>query len=434
MNNEAPTNFFIYFSEILGKSVLDKNKRCVGHLCDIAMKIDGEIYPKASQLIIRRGLFRRQFVHVGWEHVTEVDAIVRLDIASRDLPLQRSRPRFDFTLCVDILDQQVIDTDNRKVERVNDVHLLRVKHQLYLAHVDVGLRGLVRRLEWTNAVDALVKLFNSKSSYLIREDLIPWKNARALALGRTKSLVRVDVAKEELSQLHPTELIEIIKDLGKLEKCVLFRALDPVLQRKVFADLATIQQTELIELLEDKEGAALLENIPSDDAADLILKLRKRKANQLMKLVETKTSKKLSKLLKFSSDCAGGLMTTEYLTMPQNSLVKDAWQKIKDNSQFPGSIFYIFLVDEEYHLMGWTSLRWFLNADPETLLLQTCHAQKIFVYTEDKIDKVALLLEKYKFSAVPVVNKDNVLQGIITIDDVMEELISIAWKKHKGRF
>ena len=433
MNNDATTKFFIYFSEILGKDVVDHNNRCVGKLYDITMKVNGEIYPKAAYLILKKGLFKKTFAQISWDFVKEVNSIIKLNIGAGEIQYQGEQPKHEFTLCIDILDQQLVDTDHQKVVRVNDVHLLKVDHQLYLAHVDVGVRGLVRRLEWTDFIDSIVKLFSPKSSYLIREELISWKNTHTLTLGRTKNLLQLDVAREKLSQIHPTELAEMIKDLGKFEKCSLFKSLDVNLQRKVFSGLATTAQAELIEMLDDKEAVNLLENIPSDDAADVLLKLPRRETNHLMKLMETKTSKKLGKLLKFSKDSAGGLMTTEYLFLPQNALVKDAIQKIKDNTQYPGNIYYIFLVDDQHRLTGWTSLRWFINVDHERPLIQTCHPKKMFVHANDKIEKVALLFEKYKFSVLPVVSEGEILLGIITIDDVMEELISIAWRKYKEK-
>jgi len=78
-------------------------------------------------------------------------------------------------------------------------------------------------------------------------------------------------------------------------------------------------------------------------------------------------------------------------------------------------------------------LRQFINADPETPLMETCYPQKIFVKTDDDMEEIALLLEKYKFSSIPVLDDEDVLQGVITSDDVMEELISLAWTKYKEK-
>ncbi len=427
------TKFFLYFSEILGREVRDERNRRVGILCDVAMKINGEIYPKSNFLIIKRGIFLKEFAKVDWQQVKEVGEVIKLRTERASILFEKKKMHSDFTLCIDILDQQIVDIDNRKVVRVNDVHLLRVDSQLYLAHVDVGIRGLVRRLEWTNFVDGIVKIFSPYSSYLSQEDFIPWKNTQVLTLGRAKNVLRLDVARQKLAQLPATDLADIMGALDIFEKRLLFKSLDLDLQHRVFTDLTTVQQAELIAQLNERESVNLLENIPSDEAADLLMRLPSRKSRQLMKLLETKTSKKLRKLLGFSRDSAGGLMTTEYLFLPQGALVQDALQKIKDNTDFPGNIYNIYVLDEQNRLLGVAALRNFIDAETNLPLILFLDPRKIFVRTQDGIEQVAVLLERYKFSVVPVLNDENILQGVITIDDVMEELIAIAWRKYKEK-
>ncbi len=426
--------FFLYFSEILGKAVQDEQGRYLGKINDIAMKMNGEIYPKANSLTVKRGLFKREFAKVAWEDVKEVaDDHIKIAADPQKIFFSTECVECEFSLCRDILDQQIVDIYNRKVVRVNDLHLLRADNYLYLAHVDVGIRGLVRRLEWTEIIDWIVKMLAPHSPYLSREDLISWKSAQVLTLGRVKNVLRLDVARQKLTKIPPTELADIMEDLNVFEKKNFFKSLDVNLQRKVFTDLVTSQQAELIEELDEKEVVNLLENIPSDEAADLLSKIPPRKTRQLMKLLETKTSKKLSKLLKFSKNSAGGLMATEYLYLPQTAFVKDAMQKIKENTQHPGNIYYIYLVDEQHRLIGVTTVKNFINCDLEMPLIETKILNNIFVRTDDSIEKVALLLEKYKFNVIPVLNEENILQGVITIDDVMEELISLAWRKYKEK-
>ena len=432
MNNPSTTKFFVYFSEILGMEVLDPQERRVGYLSDIAMKMNGEIYPKASCLIVKTGHLRKKFAHLNWDEVAEVgDDVVRVKTNYPHVNYQKERPKYDFSLCGDILDQQIVDMDNRKVVRVNDVHFLRVETHLYLAHVDVGSRGLARRLGWTEAIDALVRMLSPHSPYLNQEKFISWKNAQLLNIGRVKNVLKLDVAQQKLSQIHPTELLEIMKDLDKFERSHLFRSLDKETQRRVFSDLSTVKQKELIEQLTEKEVVDLVQNIPADDAADLLLQLPRKKTNKLLKLLETKTSKKLGKLLGFSKNSAGGLMTTEYISLPQTALVKDALARIKENVHTSINIYHVYVVDEQNRLVGVTALRSLIDQDPETLLLKACYPHKIFVDINDGMEKVAVLLEKYKASAIPVVDGNETLQGVITIDDVMEELISMAWKKYK---
>lgn len=427
------TKFFLYFSDILGCEVRDERHRRVGHLSDIGLKMNGEIYPKASMLIIKRGLFFKKYASVDWGQVNTIDEVVKLKINRAQVAFGKKKIKPDFSLVNDILDQQIVDMNNRKVVRVNDIHFLRVDQHLYMAHVDVGTRGLVRRLGWTAFIDTIVKIFSPHSSFLTQEDFISWKNTQLLSLGRVKNVLRLDVAQQKLSQIPSTDLADIMEDLDVFERGHLFQSLETDAQRKVFADMAITQKAELIKQLDEKQVTSLLENIPADEAADLLMRLPKKKTRQLMKAMETKTSKKLHKLLGFSKNSAGGLMTSEYLSVPKDALVKDALQKIKDNTFFPGNIYHIYVVDEENKLAGVAALKNFINADPQIPLLALIEPHKIFVRTDDGLEKVAVLLEKYKFFVIPVVNEEDVLQGVITIDDVMEELISLTWKKYKDQ-
>ncbi len=427
------STLFVFFSEILNRPVLDAQGRTVGRLHDIIMRIGDEVHPRATKLVIRRGGIGRVYAHLDWSRVERIEDDIGISAGQEELEFVRAAPRLEFSLCRDVLDQQVVDTDNQKVVRVNDIHLLKVDNQLYLAHVDVGLRALVRRLEWDGFIDAVLRFYVPDSPYLRSEEFIPWKNTQVLTLGRSRNVLRLDVSRQKLSQIPPTKLAEIMEDLDVFEKYSLFKAFDFELQKKVFADLSTAEQEEVLDRMTLKEASHLLENIPSDEAADLLLRLPKEKTRQLMKSMETKTSKRLRKLLGFSQDSAGGLMATEYLSLPKDALVADAIQLIKEHVNFPGNVYHVYIVDENDHLLGSTSIRRFIDADPRTPIVRTCFPKKIFVRTDDGMEEIALLLERYKFSSIPVLDEDDVLQGVVTIDDVMEELISLAWSKYKER-
>ncbi|OGX19498.1 MAG: hypothetical protein A2Y04_05755 [Omnitrophica WOR_2 bacterium GWC2_45_7] len=430
---ENKMKFFLYFSEILGRDVLDDKNQVVGKLCDMVLRLNNEVFPKAESIIVKKGLLRKEFANILLEDFQEVDGELKLKITRDQIKFQRQPFVSDFSIGQHVLDQQVVDIHDKKVVRVNDVHLLKVDNQLYLAHVDVGLRGIVRRLEWTKWVDVLVRYVSPKSPYLTQEELVSWKNTHVLNIGRTKNVVRLGVGREKLARIPPTALAEIMVDLDIFEKFSLFKVLNADMQRKVFTDLPVQEQEAIICQMEDQEAASLLEHIPADEATDLLLTLPKDKTRTWMRLMQSETSKNLQKLLGFSKDSAGGLMTTEYLCLGKDALVKDALQKIKDNVDYPGSIFYIYVVDDQHHLLGTTSFRRFINAPPQMPLAETCYPQQVFVRTDDGMEEVALLLERYKFSAIPVLNEEEVLQGVITSDDVLEELISLTWTKYKDQ-
>ncbi len=425
---------FLYFSEMIGMDVLDSRGEYLGGVHDLAMNPQGDIYPKATDLIIRRGNFNKEFARIPWDDLAYIENEARLKPEAKPVEFSCQPIKPDFAIRRDILDQQVVDTDNQKVVRVNDIHLLRVDNKLYVAHVDVGLRGLVRRLEWNTFIDFVVKKISPKAPYLSTEELIPWKNTQVLSsLGQKKSLLKLDVARSKLSGLPPAALADIMQDLDIFARISLFKTLDASLQLRVFTDLALTDKEELIDQLHESEVAAIIQNIPSDEAADLLMKLPRERAHQLMGLLGSEANKKLRKLLSFAQYTAGGLMTTEYLSLKPDATVADGIKKIKDNVNFPGSIFFLYIVDEQHKYLGTTNLRRFLNEDPNKKLLDTSYPDLAFVYTDDDMETVALMLERHKFSSIPVLNKEDILQGVITIDDVMEELISLVWSKYKEK-
>lgn len=425
---------FLYFADMIGLDVLDHGGQWVGALVDLSANPQGDIYPRTTELIIRRGLWKKEYARIRWEDVLYIENEIRLKIKSSEVVFKDALPALDFSVRRDVLDQQVVDTDNQKVERVNDVQLLRVDNQLYLAHVDVGLRALVRRLSWTPVVDALVRWLRPQSPYLTHEDFIGWKNTQILPrLGRMRSVLKLDVAKNKLSGIPPAALADIMQDLDIFARLSLFKSLESVLQVKVFTDLSLDSKVDLIDQLSDHEAALLVQSIPADEATDLLMRLPRSKTHLLMRLMGTDTSKKLRTLLTFSKDSAGGLMTTEYLSMRPDATVADAFSKLKENAQFHGGIYFIYIVDENNRWLATTSLRRFIGEDPSRRLIETAHKENVFVYTDDSVEEVALLMEQYKFSSVPVINREEILQGVITMDDVLEELIALVWSKYKEK-
>ncbi|MCX5667803.1 MAG: hypothetical protein NTY34_05800, partial [Candidatus Omnitrophica bacterium] len=139
---------FLNFSSLLGSDVLDSDRKFIGKLWDISAKTS-EVYPKSDELIIAKGFIKRYYASVPFSNVSEIDGEVILNIKSDGVKFHSGSPKdYEFLLRRDILDQQVVDTFNHKVIRVNDIHLLKIDHELMVAHVDIGLRGLLRRLGW----------------------------------------------------------------------------------------------------------------------------------------------------------------------------------------------------------------------------------------------------------------------------------------------
>ncbi|MBF0620062.1 MAG: magnesium transporter [Candidatus Omnitrophica bacterium] len=426
--------FFAYLSDLLGRRVIASDGNVVGKFYDFAMNLNNDIYPRAKGIIVCRGLFVRAYAEIPMtEFAGFRDNVIHIKCASAAVSFQKDKINCEFGLRRDILDQQIVDVENRKVVRVNDVHLLKVDSQFHVAHVDVGLRALVTRLDIGPFVDAIVRAVRPKAEYLTAEELISWKNAQVLTLGNQKNVLKLDVVRAKFAKIPPVALADMMRDLDIFEQASLFRTLPFDVQLKVFTDMIPDDKANMVGQLEDRELVQIISNIPSDEAADFLMSIPKDRVQQLMRLMETKASKRLRTLLGFRKNSAGGLMATEYLSLNSAATVEDAINKVKASVDHPGSLTTIYIVDEAGKYLGTTTIRRFINEPLDRLILTTCHPQKVFVHTDDGMEKIALLIEQYKYSAIPVLDDAGVLVGSITVDDVMEALISLAWGKYKDQ-
>ncbi len=423
---------FIYFSKLMDLPVFDKGDQQVGRLHDIIVR-PSVVYPQSYSLIIRKGFPRRKYAVVQWPDISGVyKNELRLSIDKNSLVFtEKHDTKEDLTLRRDILDQQVVDTSNHKVIRVNDIHLLMVDHSLMVAHVDISLRGLVRRLGFETLVDFLVGIFRNNAAYLKTEHLISWKHIQPLSINPVSMTIKINIPHKQLTSIPAADLGEIFLDLSLQQQIALFKSLDLITKAKIFMNVDFKTQKSWIEELDAVEVANILNNIPSDDATDFLEKLPPEKVDGLLNLMESKNARKLSQLLGYSSDSAGGLMTAEYMSFTQDVAVEEVLRQIKERVFKVEPAQFVYIVDESHRLIGSTSLRRLLSSNPYEPVAKVMFPRTYFVHPDSSVKEVAYLMDKYKYYAIPVVDENNVIQGIITVDDILSQVISIAWRRLK---
>ena len=424
--------FFIYFSQLAGMPVLDREGKTAGKVHDIIVALT-KVYPVSSVLILRRPGAGGRLARVDWTAVAEIDldeGEIRLSIPAGELQYSREAVRQgELSMRRDILDQQVVDTHDHKVIRVNDIHLLFVECSFMIAHVDIGLKGLLRSLGLEGPASALVRLFNPKSRYLQKEQLISWKHIQPLTINPASATIKVDVGQKEFSEIPAADLGEILLDLSPAEQSSLFKSLDPETQARVFIHLDAKTQRDIVEELPEQQAAELLNRLPSDEATDFLETLPKVQVERLLGLVESRYAKKLSQLLGYSSDSAGGLMTADYLAFPEDTQVASAIQQIKERSFRTEPIQVVYIVDTAGKLVGSTSLRRLIRASESEPIRNAAISRTHSVHVDSSVKEIAYLMEKYKVFASPVVDGNQVLQGVITVDDVLSQIIPLAWRR-----
>ncbi|MDD4352650.1 MAG: CBS domain-containing protein [Candidatus Gracilibacteria bacterium] len=419
---------FIYLSEVLHKEVLDADRKLVGKVWDISVKF-GEIYPKTDELIVRLGHPKKQYASVPWGEISAIEEEIILKKKKGELAIVPEPKEYEILLRRDILDQQVVDTFNHKVRRVNDVHLLRVNQELMVAHVDIGLRGLFRRLGWEKMVDFIVRAFNNKSPYLNKPELVSWKCVHPVALNPASITMKLSISQKQLSSIPAADLGELMLDLNLNQRMALFKTLEIKTKAKIFENLEFEEQKTMLNELDKKDAALIVNNMSSDEATDLLERLPKNSAQNLLTLMESARAKKLSTLLGYSGDSAGGLMSTDYIQLAENMTAEKAIEFIKNQTRELENIPYRYIVDDKNRLKGATTIRKLLFAQPQDNILKATFPKIIQVHLHDGVKEVAFMMDKYKVSSIPVVDENKTLHGIITMDDILSQVISIAWRK-----
>jgi CBS domain-containing protein len=413
---------FINFSSLLGEDVLDCDRKFIGKLHDISAKT-GEVYPKSDEIIIISGILRKSYASVSFTDVSEMDGEIVLKLKSDEIKFNKTVREYEFLLRRDILDQQVVDTFNHKVIRVNDIHLLRIDHELMVAHVDIGLRGLIRRLGWEKALGFLAR----------RDDIVSWKFIQPVGVNPASMTMKLSVSQKQLQNIPAADLGDIIFDLNMTQRMAMFRAMDIKTKAKIFENIEFEEQKAILKELDKKEAAAVVTNMSPDEATDFLGKLPRATVENILTLMESVRAKKLSTLLGYSGDSAGGLMTTEFVSLPEFMSIESAIEYVKNQTREFDTVPYIYAVDEKHKLQGVTTIRKLLFADPKDTVLKTVFPTTIYVHLHDSIKEVAFLMEKYKISAIPVVDENKILHGIITIDDILSQVVAIAWHKRSRK-
>jgi len=180
---------------------------------------------------------------------------------------------------------------------------------------------------------------------------------------------------------------------------------------------------EILEHLDSRQAAEILHEMPPDEAADLLGELTEEKSDELLKLMEPEEAQEVRELMGHAEGTAGALMTTEYIALPPELTVAEAFPRLRKLAAEAETIYYLYILGEDETLLGVVSLRDLLVAEPETRLQDLMQTRIISVVCEDTNEQVTDLIDKYALLALPVVDEGGKLEGIITVDDVLEMLI-----------
>jgi magnesium transporter len=411
----------VYLSRVLGKTVIDKDGGRIGTLDDLVM-VPGETFPQVSHLIVRQ---RKRPVAIPWHAITLFNRFV-ISVAGIATDFTgHDAPEGEILVKRDILDKQIVDVDGAKVVRVNDVKLGKYKEFLSILSVDIGLGGLLRRLGYER--------MGSKIAALLKKEIprqeISWEYVQPLELNLSR--LALTMAHDQLSEMHPADLASIISNISHQHIQNVLISLDTETAGEAIHELDPELRTRIITEMDSELASDILEEMEPDEAADVLGDLPEKKAQELLGLMEPEEAEEIQELMEHEDDTAGGLMNNSFLTVHLEQTAGEAFAAVRESAPEVEMVSYAYVLDEVERLLGVVSLRELLISPPETPLAEIMVDHVKFVTADAEPEDVLEIIAKYNLVSVPVLDENEVMLGIITVDDILELFLPYALKRRR---
>jgi magnesium transporter len=404
-------------SDLLGAPVYDPSG-AAGRVREVAIAPQ-EDRTRVSSLIIKTKTGNRVLPFTA---VSAIEGGVRATTAAGEWSVTNGTEGL-FLLERDLLDQQVIDVNGRKVVRVNDVDLefdsqKDPKHPVLRVHsVDVGARGAIRRLLRGVAPRTALHVLLGK----IPPRSIPWNFIDLIETDPARR-VKLKISHEGLAKLHPADIADIVEDLAPDERQAVFQTLDEETAAEALEEVEPKVQKAIVESLDSEKAADIVGEMDPDAAADLLADLPEDQTEQILIQMEPEAQQDVVELLEHKEETAAGRMTTEFLALPINATAQNAIDSLREFEGGVEVISTIYLVDSKGTLVAAVPLGRIVLAESSTPMLSLAQEPLVLAHQHTTEMDVAELFDKYNLQTLPVVDKQNKLTGVITSDDVISML------------
>ena len=409
----------LYLSQVLSRPIRDLEGDSVAIVKDVIVRLGEEDHPALTGVVA--GYRRRDFFVSRWRITEFNEHGVRLNSDILDLrPFVRRDG--EVLLARNVLDKQLIDVDGKRVVRVNDVQIIHAAGEWRVTGADVSLRGLWRRL-------APAGLMGTRKPV----EVIDWSNVGYLATD--EATVRLKTSSDKLARLHPVEIARLAEALSYHHGSEVVESLDDETAAETLEEMPAERQAQILGDMDEERAADILEWMSPDEAADVLGDLPEDKAEELLGLMEDEEQAEVAELLPYEDDTAGGLMTTEFVSLPRELTVGEALARLREMAETPNMIYYLYVVEGEgsWQLSGVIALRSLILADPAVPLDEVMRSEFQKAHPDEPANEVAHRIAEYNLLALPVVDESGEILGIITVDDAMEILLPKDWRQRLPR-
>jgi magnesium transporter len=404
----------VYFlSDLIGTKVLNGDKK-IGKLGDIAIVEEGKL-PVATHCVVHRP-FGRKPLMVPWVQVVAANAkriIVDLEVIEQF----EGEPAESQVLLNDhILDKKVLDMDDNEIDVVYDVKLALRNKVLYVTDVDFSRYALFKRL----GLKSLMELLFGGTG-LMNKETLSWSYVQPLPghIDSFKGNVKLNVLKEKLTEIPPVDLADILEELSGEQRLVLFNQLETEHASDTLEEIEPRVQRELISSIKKERAAELINAMTPAQAADILAILPAAEADDLMKLIDKENAGKIQYMLDKQEEKIINYATSDFIKLPPDTMVGYVEDRFPEIARDKDEIMYLYVVDEKAVLLGVVDLKEVLKANNDNKLADIMTTNVMSLNPDNTLLEAAEMFSRYSFRAIPVIDDNNIMLGVIPYRDIM---------------
>ncbi len=401
------TKFFL--SEIIGRKVYLKTER-IGRLSDIVIVETGKL-PEITHFVVSRP-YGYPSLLLPWDKLTLISNTEIVFDLTDPAEYERLPAEGAILLRAHVLDKKILDMDDHEVEVVYDIVLNFQSGKLYVSEVDFSRRRLLRRM-------GLKKIANWISEQN-NETTVSWMYVQPLPehIGTFKGHVKLNVLKENISDIHPVDLADILEELEGDQRLAVFKELEPEHASDTLEEVEPRVQRELIHSIEKRHAAQLINAMSPAQAAVILGALPSVEADELLQLMDKGNAAKVEKIIDQHDENILLFSTQQFMKMPESTQVKEVMTDFREIARNMDVIMYVYVTDAQDILKGVVDLRELIAAEPEQMIGEIMTDNVISLNPEDTLSDAVDMFDRYSFRAIPVTDEQEKLTAVVSFRDI----------------
>jgi len=410
----------LHLSAVVGRPLRDASGGRLGTVEDLIVRLGEDTYPPVTGILAK---VAGRDVFVPSEQIDDIEAsLVTLSGSRLSLEPFARRPQ-EVLLRKDVLDRQLINVEGARLVRTNEIEIARLDGWYRVVGVDTGPRGFLRRL-----------LPRRLAARIGLGAFLDWSSVEPFT-GHVPT-VRLRVPHPKLARLHPAQLADLVEAASHREGEEIMEAIGTDREREadVFEELDTTHQREFLEDRDDPQVAEVIARMEPDDAADAVRALPEKRQEPVLELLPSDQRRHVRALLGYDPATAGGLMTTDFVCVFSQATRDEAIERIR-HSRAPADVLaWVFVMNERHRLRGAISVVDLLRADSKARMGELAPPSPMRVLADSELEEVARTMTNYDLTVIPVVDDQERLIGVVTVDDVLELILPEGWRRSFGVF